>query len=136
MYEEISVKQTQGLRTFFDLMLAWSQHWAYHLIFLHFFIRNSNWYLWCSFHFTLLNIVFVGFNSVKVQEGGGFEYQTDFLENNKSMNKPRKNKFIFNWTDSISARLTDKQGFECRDEEKWTHNSYTGSLKWATSSLT
>jgi len=34
------------------------------------------------------------------------------------MNKPRKNKFIFNSTDSISGRLTDKQEFECRDEEK------------------
>jgi len=39
------------------------------------------------------------------------------------MNKPRKNRFIFDWTDSISDRLINKQESECRDEEKWTHSS-------------
>ena len=44
------------------------------------------------------------------------------------MNKLRKNKFIFDWTDSISDSLTDKTVNECRDEERLN----TKRLYWFT----
>ena len=44
------------------------------------------------------------------------------------MNKPRKNIFIFNWTDSISGRLTNKRELECRD---WGRMN-TKQLYWFT----
>ena len=44
------------------------------------------------------------------------------------MNKPRKNRFICNLTDSVSVRLTDKAITECREEEKLN----TQQLYWFT----
>jgi len=56
------------------------------------------------------------------------KFQTDFPEFKNSLNKPRNNRFILNWTDLIFDRLTNESVKECRDEERLN----TTRLYWFT----